>query len=67
MPKVLLSAVRAFFLPLLCPKPVFEAGGTEILAIAGSEVSIPKDLGTDGADILAGNGVHKFVLISAIG
>ena len=66
MLEVLLSAVRACLPPLLCAKPVDEAGGTEVLATAGSEVSITKDLGTDGADELAGNGVHKVIVIATI-
>ena len=66
MLEVLLSAVRACLPPLLCAKPVGEAGGTEVLATAGSEVSITKDLGTDGADVLAGNGVHKDIVIATI-
>ena len=37
-----------------------------MLATAGSEVSITKDLGTDGADVLAGNGVHKVIVIATI-
>jgi len=38
-----------------------------VLATAGSEVSITKDLCADGADILAGNGTHKFIVISTTG
>ena len=56
----------ASFFPLLCAKPVGEAGGTEVLATAASEVSITKDLGTDGADVLAGNSVHKVIVIATI-
>ena len=37
-----------------------------MLATAGSEVSITKYLGTDGADVLAGNGVHKVIVIATI-
>ena len=67
--KVSLSAVRACLPPLLCAKPVGEAGGTEVLATTVCEVSITKDvdLCADGADILAGNGTHKFIVISTIG
>ena len=64
--KVLLLAVRACLPPLLSAKPVGEAGGTEVLATAGSEVSITKDLGTDGAGILVGNGVYKDIVIANI-
>ena len=60
--KVLLSAVRTGLPPLLCAKPVGEAGGTEVLATAASEVSITKDLGADGADVITGSGVHQFIL-----
>ena len=63
---VLLSAVRACLPPLLCAKPVGEAGGTEVLATAGSEVSIAKDLCADGADVLVKNGVHKLIFITTI-
>ena len=66
MLEVLLSAVRACPPPQLCIKPVREAGGTEVLATADSEVSITKDLGTDGADVLVRNEVHKLILISTI-
>ena len=45
--EVLLLAVRACLPPLLCAKPVDEAGGTEVLATAASEVSITKYLGAD--------------------
>ena len=64
---VLLLAVRACLPPLLCAKPVGEAGGTEVLATADSEVSITKDLGTYGADVVTGSGAHKLVVISTIG
>ena len=37
-----------------------------MLATADSEVSITKDLGTDGADVLVRNEVHKLILISTI-
>ena len=37
-----------------------------MLAAANSEVSIAKDPCTDGADILVGNGVYKFVVISTV-
>ena len=67
MLEVLLSAVWACLPPLLCAKPVGEAGGTEVLATAGSEVSITKDLGTDRAGVLAGNAVYKLMVISTIG
>ena len=67
MLEVLLSAVRARLPPLLCAKPVGEAGGTEVLATAYSEVSITKNLGTDRADVIIRSCVHKLVVISAIG
>ena len=67
MLEVFLSAVRACLPHLLCAKPVGEAGGTEVLATADSEVSITKDFGTDKADVLVRNSVHKFVVISTIG
>ena len=60
------SAVRACLPSLRCAKPVCEAGGTEVLATAGSKVSITKDLGTDGADVLAGNTVHKVIFIATM-
>ena len=66
MLEVLLSAVRACLPPLLCAKPVGEAGGTEVLATADGEVSIAKDLCADGAGVLAGNSAHKLVVISTI-
>ena len=47
MLKVLLSAVRACLPPLLCAKPVGEAGGTEVLTTAASEVSITENLSAD--------------------
>ena len=65
--EVSLSAVRACLPPLLCAKPVGEAAGTEVLATTVSKVSITKDFCADGADILAGNGTHKFIVISTIG
>ena len=67
MHKVLLSAVRACLTHMLCAKPVGEAGGTEVLATAASEVRIVKDFGTDGADVLAGNDSHKLIIIITIG
>ena len=67
MLEVLLSAVRACLPPLLCAKPVGEAGGTEVLATADSEVSITKNLGADGADVITGSRAHKLVVISTIG
>ena len=63
MLEVLLSAVRACLSPLLCIKPVGEARGTEVLATAVSKVSITKDIGTDGADVLVGKSIHKLVII----
>ena len=66
MLKVFLSAVRARLLLLLCAKPVGEAGGTEVLATADSKMSIAKDFGTDGAVVLAGNGVFKLIVIATI-
>ena len=67
MLEVLLSAVRACLPPLLCAKPVGEAGGTEILATADSEVCIAKDLGADGADVILRNCAHKFIVITTVG
>ena len=37
-----------------------------MLATADSEVSISKDLGTDGASVLAGNSVYKLKAVSTI-
>ena len=41
-----------------------EAGGTEVLATAASEVSITKHICTDEANAMAGDGVHKVIVIS---
>ena len=64
--EVFLSAVRACLPPLQRTKPVGEAGGTEVLTTACSEVSLTKDLTTDGADVLTGNSIHKLIIISTI-
>ena len=61
-----MSAVRACLSPMLRAKPMGEAGGTKVLAAAFSKVSITKDLGTDGADIITGSGAYKFVVKSTI-
>ena len=64
MLKVCFSAVWACLPPLLCAKPVGEAGGTEVLATADSEVSIAKDLGTYWAQVPARQTVHKIIIIA---
>ena len=47
--------------------PTGEAGRTTVLATTASEVSIIKDILTDGAHVLVSNDVHKFIVMSIIG